>query len=146
MVFLSHWSSSIFCIVLILTIAMELDLMNHCACWIWALELTFFSHILSCGYVKPRFALLSSTKVKSTNELCTQVYYSIINVVTPGALEQWDSQHPSRELAIHCHDLQRSKTAPVRSFELWNIHQTFCLPEKMVEISSIVLQQLSCNV
>ena len=48
----------------------------------------------------------------------------------------------SRSTKIHCHGLQRNKTAPVRSFELWNIHQTFCLLEKMVEISGIVLQQL----
>ena len=32
------------------------------------------------------------------------------------------------------------------SFELWNIHKTFGLPEKIVEISGNVLQQLSRNV
>ena len=64
---------SLYCVHL--TIVMELDLMNHCACWIWKLELRFFSHIPSCGYAKPRFAFLSSTKVKSTKELYTQVYY-----------------------------------------------------------------------
>ena len=78
MEFLFHWSSWILSIVFILTIAMELDLMNHCACGIWTLELRFFSHILSCGYAKPRFALLSWTKVKFRCHKCpcSYVYYS----------------------------------------------------------------------
>ena len=66
--------------------------MNHCACWIWTLELSFFSHILSCGYAKPRFALLSSTKVKSTKELYMHV--------TPGALEKWDSKEQNSSCPI----------------------------------------------
>ena len=76
MEFLFHWSSWILSIVFILTKVMELDLMNHCACGIWTLELRFFSHILSCGYAKPRFALLSSTKVKFRRHKCRCIYYS----------------------------------------------------------------------
>ena len=117
--------------------------MKHCACGIWTLEWRLFSHILFCRYAKPRFALLHQPRSSQQRSF---VRKSIINVVTPGALEQWDSQHHSKEIAIHCHDPQRNKTAPVRSFKLWNIHQTFRLPEKMVEMSGIVLQQLSCNV
>ena len=41
MEFLFHWSSWILSVVFILTIVMELDLMNHCACGIWTLELRF---------------------------------------------------------------------------------------------------------
>ena len=35
-----------------------------------------FSHILSCGYAKPKFALLSSTKVKFRRHKCPCSYYS----------------------------------------------------------------------
>lgn len=49
MEFLFDWSFWIPSIVFILTIAMELDLMNHCACWTWTVELSFFlSHSLMC--------------------------------------------------------------------------------------------------
>ena len=42
MEFLFHWSSWILSVLFInLTITMELDLMNHCACGIWTLELRF---------------------------------------------------------------------------------------------------------
>ena len=41
MEFLFHWSSWVLSIVFILIKAMELDLMNHCACGIWTLEFKF---------------------------------------------------------------------------------------------------------
>ena len=34
--------------------------MNHCDCGDLDAGIKVFSHILSCGYAKPRFALLSS--------------------------------------------------------------------------------------
>ena len=38
-------------------------------------EIEVFSHILSCGYAKPRFALLSSSKVKFRRHKCPCSYY-----------------------------------------------------------------------
>lgn len=73
MEFLFHGSSWILSIVFILTIAMELDLMNHCACGIWRLESRFS---------RPTFPVdmqnqdLHFTKVKFRHHKCPCSYYS----------------------------------------------------------------------
>ena len=44
--------------------------------WNLDAEIKIFSHILSCGYAKTRFALLSSIKVKFRRHKCPCSYYS----------------------------------------------------------------------